>query len=525
MICKPNKWGDNSYGGYLFNEEEKKDIITGSKMHKHKMENRNKLYDTINILNSIEFKINNKLLEFLLNEGNYLLTDINKNDEFQKLMIIKIAEAYNNCNKPFYLPCLTDWRGRIYTDPFFIDYQGSDLSLSLLNFWIGQILNSKGKDYLYIYGANIHNENSISKKSFQKRIEWTKNNYNKIINLNKELILSADNPFVFAAFFINMKDLHNEPNTIIYTPIFLDATVNGMQHISALLQDFELGTEVNLNSFDITKEPKDLYTKLLKPINDAINEYGLKNINYYKLRYVEFNRKIIKQSIMTKVYNVLIYGIQKQLESKLVLLNNMLLNSGIDKDQIKDILNSDSSKEKIQLIINKQICNNLKSEDRWSFISPAKDNSVVLLSRKDLRKIAEIINQQIFYIYPSLNNIYKYLIEMSELIIQLGLPLYWFTPTGIKITQNYLKSKTTSVGLSSWVRKKTLVLKQWTNIINKSKQTQAIIPNIIHSLDSSHLINVLNNCNNNNIKPIITVHDCWGTLPNNMDILEFCVKK
>jgi DNA-directed RNA polymerase len=189
-------------------------------------------------------------------------------------------------------------------------------------------------------------------------------NYKKIINLDKELILSADNPFVFTAFCINMKDLHNDPNTIIYTPIFLDATVNGMQHISALLQDFELGTEVNLTSFDETMEPKDLYNKLLKPINNAINNYGLKNVNYYNLRYIEFNRKIIKQSIMTKVYNVLIYGIQKQLENKLDLLNKTLIDNGFDKDQINDILNTDSSKQQVEKIINTQICNNLKKEDR-----------------------------------------------------------------------------------------------------------------------------------------------------------------
>jgi DNA-directed RNA polymerase len=33
----------------------------------------------------------------------------------------------------------------------------------LLNFWEGEPLSSEGKNYLYIYGANNHNENSISK--------------------------------------------------------------------------------------------------------------------------------------------------------------------------------------------------------------------------------------------------------------------------------------------------------------------------------------------------------------------------
>ena len=43
------------------------------------------------------------------------------------------------------------------------------------------------------------------KKSFENRILWVKNNYQKIINLDKSLILSAEIPFVFLAFCLNMK--------------------------------------------------------------------------------------------------------------------------------------------------------------------------------------------------------------------------------------------------------------------------------------------------------------------------------
>lgn len=47
------------------------------------------------------------------------------------------------------------------------------------------------------------------------------------------------------------------------------------------------------------------------------------------------------------------------------------------------------------------------------------------------------------------------------------------------------------------------------------KQVQALIPNIIHSLDACHLINVINNINGY----IIPVHDCFGTHPNDMSYL------
>ena len=43
-----------------------------------------------------------------------------------------------------------------------------------------------------------------------------------------------------------MRELDRDPNYIIKTPVFLDATCSGIQHLAALLRDLELGTIVNL---------------------------------------------------------------------------------------------------------------------------------------------------------------------------------------------------------------------------------------------------------------------------------------
>ena len=58
-------------------------------------------------------------------------------------------------------------------------------------------------------------------------------------------------------------------------------------------------------------------------------------------------------------------------------------------------------------------------------------------------------------------------------------------------------------------------------ITNTLKQKQAIIPNVIHSLDATHLANIINN---NNIQ-IIGIHDCFGALPNEIEILEKSVRE
>ena len=115
-------------------------------------------------MNSIKFRINNDLLNFVLSEEGKFLLNNDKNVEIQQSIILKIATFYKDTY--FYLPTHADWRGRIYTHSMFITYQGSDLSSSLLLFDKGEILNNEGRYYLYIYGANAYNENNISKAPF-----------------------------------------------------------------------------------------------------------------------------------------------------------------------------------------------------------------------------------------------------------------------------------------------------------------------------------------------------------------------
>jgi len=45
------------------------------------------------------------------------------------------------------------------------------MSLSLIQFNEGEFLNDLGLYYLKVYGANLYNENNISKESYGKRIQ------------------------------------------------------------------------------------------------------------------------------------------------------------------------------------------------------------------------------------------------------------------------------------------------------------------------------------------------------------------
>jgi len=134
-----------------------------------------------------------------------------------------------------------------------------------------------------------------------------------------------------------MKELHNNPNYIIKTPIFLDASCNGIQHLAAILQDIELGSTVNLVPYKSEDKPKDIYSELVDPINKAINEFGEKNEEHSNLALIKLNRKIIKTSVMSKVYNVTTYGISQQIQHNLEKVVCKKENSGVTKNITKDL--------------------------------------------------------------------------------------------------------------------------------------------------------------------------------------------
>jgi len=498
MICEPNQWSDNLHGGFLENKFEQKSIITGSFQHKHTVENKLNLYKAVNYLNSIKFGVNVYLLNYLENEGNFLLDsennqEIDKSEELQREITLKVARTFSNI--PFYLSTHSDFRGRIYTQSFFLSYQSGDLSTALLRLWEGDKLSESGLRYLYIYGANVYNEENLNKKSYDERVEWVKNNYEKILKMEPTFISKAESRVIFAAFCLTMREIEKNPDALVYLPIFLDATCSGIQHFSALLKDFELGQHVNLKKQTDQDKVEDIYSEMIDPINKAINEYGKNNPEFIKLSLVKLSRKLLKAPIMTKLYNSTSFGMSQQLKSNLI-------------KKKSELQNNENGVKKLRL----------------KYEAPGK-NGPVILNNLEIFKMGEIIHEQIFHLYPSLKSIYSYFIDMVKLMIILNIPVVWITPSGLKITQSYSRSTLNKVAINMGGKTRSMILREWTEKLDKIKQVQAVIPNIIHSLDATHLINLLNYADDNKFKPIITIHDCFGTHPNKLEELSFMVKK
>ena len=90
----------------------------------------------------------------------------------------------------------------------------------------------------------------------------------------------------------------------------------------------------------------------------------------------------------------------------------------------------------------------------------------IKLTHKDLIKMAMIIKQVIFDLFPILEKVYVYYMDIANLMNTLKLPLQWITPNGTIITQNYLKEEKKRIGFFSKKEKKI----PWKFIKNKEGQ-------------------------------------------------------
>lgn len=495
MICEPVDWNDDTYGGFIDNKYSQNPINTGSSYHGHRIIYKEQLYKAVNSINKTKFNINNELLNYILNGGEYLLEgEDNEKSQLQNKITLKVAKVYAKYD--FYLNVNSDWRSRLYTNSFFLTYQGGDLSRSLIEFSKGEKLTEDGLKYLYIFGANCYS-NILSKKSFNQRVSWIKNNLSKIIELDKDFINKANKKIQFASFCIAIKNYESDKNFLVKLPVFLDATCSGIQHLAAMLQDIDLGKQVNLLAKNDNDEVDDLYQSVVGPINNEINKFGKENVSHTLLSKVKLNRQIIKPSVMTNVYSVTVDGIYRQLTSKF-------------------------KKEKVIHPTDKTAKGNVKYNT--FYYVPNNKGGETLVGYTDVYKMAEIIKKIPFSVYPSLNHIYNYFIQSAKLMVKLNMPIVWFTPSGLEICQFYYVSKIEKVKLTYFGKTRTSVIREWKGIVDKNKQNQSIVPNIIHSLDASHLINVINSGYSKNIEPIISIHDCFGTHPNKMDNLAKLVR-
>jgi len=289
------------------------------------------------------FKVNKDLLYYLM-ENNHIhkllinsdykheYEDIKRNKiqekKYQQFLskkmleryVLLIAHVYSNVPE-IYFPIKLDNRGRLYPNVAFFNYQASELSKALIQFANPDTIKRcdiNAIEYLKAYGASCYG-NGLNRKSYTKRLEWVKENWDNIIDFENNYLLSkADDKFLFLAFCFEMRRFNNFMNNEYldefktYLPIQLDGTCNGFQHLALLSNETELFDKLNLGKSKKNQDPSDFYSHVLDILNLHLEYEKNKPNNSMTIETKEtidrllrlgLNRKSIKPVIMNRPYN------------------------------------------------------------------------------------------------------------------------------------------------------------------------------------------------------------------------------
>src|SRR5882724_1161915 len=496
--------------------------------------------DTINYLNKQKFRINKEMLEFLLLEFNNEEESIifkNKNklhpltDSLNKLDGHKGKDAdlkkeilshnslyylYRNVLElgitfkdiPFYLPTFMDFRGRVYSYVHYLSYQGVDVAQSLFEFAEGCILNDTNIDVVYHYFANLAGKKRLT---INNKIKWAKSfcSDHSAVRVDKETVsyilenedtrnlvkISSEPALLISVYFSLIKHMKDASQTY-HTPILFDASCNGMQHLSALFSDIELGKLSNViaNDEDI---PGDVFTEISNSVKDTISNLT-DDLLREKFKRLNITRSLMKRPVMTIPYNVSLNSMQEQLVSDgffIKVYESLIPHKGH---------NIYSYTVNPELVIN---------------------NEILKLSSSEMGKLSSILYFSVFKRIPSLQVFKKYLDDLVNVLLKLEKPIIWTTPSGMKIylsNRKFIKYESKSL----YLNKRGVTITLPTTSLDTRQIKRGFIPNFIHSMDASNIQLLVKRlrAKNDKIFNLYTIHDCFATTPDFMNTLNNEVK-
>jgi DNA-directed RNA polymerase len=399
-----------------------------------------------------------------------------------------IAEAKKYVGTPFYQPHTLDWRGRVYARPGF-NHQRADFAKGLYELANGEVLNADGvywlKWHVATTGAFKVDGVAVDKMAHIDRVQWTNANLWMVRAIAEDPIASlnlwkdADSPFCFLAACIALQGYFDAPETYVcHIAVAVDGSCSGLQHFSALLRDPEGGSYVNLLPSAL---PGDVYREVAKLVLPMVQEdltdpekaeFAQKWLDY------GIDRKVAKRATMTFVYGSKQKGFADQL--------------------VEDIIDVEGKGREI-------------FGTDWATQVPAA------------HYLAAHIMTAVKATVKAASDAMEWLQKVAGILARHNLPVRWVTPLGLPVENAYYKPNTKRVQTTLWNRALNVpttytpkVTVGFTKELLEHKQRNSIAPNVVHSLDSAHLMSVVLKSVDNGISDFLLIHDSFAALPNQM---------
>ncbi|KAH9597271.1 DNA-directed RNA polymerase [Trypanosoma melophagium] len=383
-----------------------------------------------------------------------------------------------------YFPNSMDFRGRMYPLPGRLNHTGSDPFRALLEYAEPKPL---GKIGLYWLKVHLANKMGMSKLSFDERVHYVNEHIEDVVR-SAESPLSGDKWWQEAAepmqCLMACKELadalkcsQGAENFLSRLPVAVDGSYNGLQHYSAIGRDAFGAQLVNLVP---SERPADAYTGILKEMMRSITADAERDhpvaqrcLGTGKGQDCDHvKRKTIKRPIMTQVYGVTGYGMSEQILDELVKQN--------------------------------------KNHGLWT--------------STDMREMADYLREKVLeslgVTFRETQNCRRWITDVTNMIweaqpAELRTALCWTTPLGLVVRQPYKVKKEILLFTAHGCAR----IPGDAFAAASRKQLTAIAPNLIHSLDATHLAMTAIEMQNLGLS-MMAVHDSYWTHACDLPVLS-----
>lgn len=399
----------------------------------------------------------------------------------RSLLMIQLQQAADFAAfEQIYIPHQLDSRGRVYPVPS-LNPQGNDLCRALLEFADGKPLGDDGVFWLKVQAANLF---GIDKVSFSERVQW--------VNLHwKDLLGSALDPWQqrfwtraeqpLQAFAVCLELLGVAMEGARYQsrmPVALDGSCSGLQHLGAAFRCEQTARAVNLSDTD---QPGDIYQDVADRVTLLLQQEQRSEERVLAAQWLQFcqgrvRRHITKRPVMTYPYGSRRAGFTEQL------LTDVIKPAGLQADV---------------------------------FGQP----------RLAAFYLAGLIEQAVAGTVVKAAEAMRWMQSCASALAAQGQAVVWRTPLGFPVWQEYRQQRSRRVDSIVFGRRLRSRVQQETDQLDCRKMVNAIAPNVVHSLDSTHLFLTVLNAGAAGITDFALVHDSFATHAGETTALYFFIRE
>jgi hypothetical protein len=470
------------------------------------------------------------------------------------------ADGGANGTQPrFFLPWKADYRGRIYAETPWLTPQGGDLQRALFEFADGSPLDAAGVSALRRHGANLVSRGRIlgdlgiagrQVVTLEERERWVLDHEADILASAASPMAepfwreAADKPMQFLAFCLAYRQWRLTPDAPVHLPVQIDGTCNGLQHIAMLTGDPDLARAVNVLSRE-DGLPGDIYSEIAVAARQTLGNIGSllspETKHPVGLRMADawlagapatwLHRGTAKKVIMTVPYGARENSQAEHVAEAIAGRVEQMLRDDPDQPQVTALcawVAADPDRGRGLYPLTKGQFKALRkvafSKDADAPEAKQELQRLEIVTAYAARVLVKHLRHALATTFPGVDRFSDWLRQKANACA--GLPLLWPTPLGFPVCQDKFEleggSATAKLGGRQTIRVDVQRLGQR---VEAHKQRDALLPNLIHSLDATHLALVLNASKHCAPHGVGSIHDCLLCHPNDAVGLSLAVRK